>query len=351
MILVILVAALALGMMGLSVMYMMNGGAKQPGSFARPSQDQTVDVSRCGDTKSSTLTTTLYNGEDESAGTFDAAGVLEGSSGHHVSITDTTAGTATVNCGETYILKLISADGDQGDNSRIEGIIAAGSIPNAKLVDGGVQFTVDAPNVALNIVGSQHGVLEFRMYSDSNNALMYDSGDATNTDWETDGVTFESTTNNATATAIGSGGEVEITLQFRSTRTTTDFSDFGYWILLDEPTTEYVNPRCDLNGVALMDSKDSTSGGRKFSSSEAIAFSGYEYAYYLDKPVIDSTNKVHCLVKAISGVDASTDVQIDFAAVGQSVANDGVSIQRGANDDDASATTIFAIQDTTLDVS
>ena len=144
-------------------------------------------ISGCGDTKQSTVTFNLINGEDESGSTFDATGYLYGASGHSPSITDTTAGTATLNCGEEYELKLVRTDANAGDSSRLTGI-AAGSIPNAKIVDGNAVFTPIGPTATVNLVGAQHGVLEFRAFDVDNNAFMFDDGDSSATDLELDGV-------------------------------------------------------------------------------------------------------------------------------------------------------------------
>ena len=40
----------------------------------------------------------------------------------------------------------------------------------------------------VNLVGAQHGVLEFRAFDVDNNAFMFDDGDSSATDWELDGV-------------------------------------------------------------------------------------------------------------------------------------------------------------------
>lgn len=186
-------------------------------------------VATCPDTKQTTVSITLRNAEDETqADTFDATGYIyevdeNGKENYITSITDTTAGTVTLDCGKTFILRLVSADGNKGDNSRIW---AVESGKGAEILSdtGAVKFTTTGASYTLRVVGSRHGVLEFRAKDRINDAFMYDSSDASNTDWELDGVTFTSTTDNSTATAVGTGGRFEVTLYYRTNETTTQFN-------------------------------------------------------------------------------------------------------------------------------
>jgi hypothetical protein len=326
---------------------LLGGGGSTPNfqfQIGGQQQQQQGPAGGCGDSKSTTLTVTLVNGEDEAGGTFDATGYLYGASGDFKSITDTTAGTATVNCGEQYTLKLVRQDANKGDNSRITEILP-GSVAGATVVDGAAVFTPLAPNVALNIKGSQHGVLEFRAFDKDNNGFMCDS-DASCTAWEADGVVFESTTN-ATALAVGSGGEINIELYYRANETVTNFNDFGYWILIDAGTTIWNIPSCRLDGALLTDQKGT------FNVNEARQFSGYEYAYRIDGDVRDSQHTLACNFKALAGVNpgATDDIEIDFAAIGQFLGTDGVTVKRSAADDTSSSAVVFTVMDTKIDIS
>lgn len=304
-----------------------------------------VGVGTCPSDGDTTITLTLINGEDESAGTFDATGYFLDSAGNvAITVTDTTAGTATINCGEKYTFKLIAADGDQGDNSKVASLSGV-SGGTAKVVDGGVELTASKGQMTMNMVGAKHAVIEARLFSNSNNAYFYDTGDAATTDYEVSGITFSSTTDNTTATAVGSGGQFETSLEYRSTRATTDFSDFGYWILLDADASDYDKPSCYLNGGLLTNAKG------QMTEKESQQFSAYEFAYKADGKVIDDLSYLRCNWKALAGVDADADVKIGMAAIGNTLANNGVSIQRGATDDDSSATVSYAVQLYTIDVS
>lgn len=342
------IAALLVGGAALAIVggYIQIPQAIAPAGVGQIAPD--VGVGTCPTDGDSTVTITLVNGEDEAAGSFDAAGYFLTSDGKvAVTVADTTAGTATLNCGEEYVFKLVASNSDGGDNSEITAASANGG--TVHLEDGGVRVKATRGNMAINLVGSIHGVVEARLFSNTNNAYFYDTGDAATTDYEVDGTTFISTTDNATETAVGSGGQFEATLEYRATSAVRDASDFGYWVMLDAIPATWQEPSCYLDGVKLTNSKGS------FTSKESQQFSGYEYAYKVDGKIIDDLHYIRCNFKALAGVNPATggtdDLQVDMVAIGNTLANDGVSIQRGAADDDSSATVTYTVQDFTIDVS
>lgn len=305
-----------------------------------------VNLNSCPDTKVTTVTLDVQNTLNSSgADTFDAAYYLRGTNGDLKTGSDTTAGSiSNVNCGEEYTLEIVRADGDGADNSRITSVLLG---PGAVVEDGKVRFKPTGATYSLRVAVSQHGVLEFRAFDQDNNGYIYDTSDATATDYETDGVTFSSTTANATATAVGAGGSLHWVIDARSTAADTDFNDFYTLILVEAPVATWEEPTIKVDGVKVADVKGS------LTSDEEKAFSNYEYIYKIDKSILDGNDgiKVDVYFKAIDGVDPSTDPEMDFASAGRFLSKDGVSTKVGAADDTSSSTVVFAVQDTTLNIS
>jgi hypothetical protein len=315
--------------------------------------DEAVAAGICPDTMQTSVTFTLKNDEDETQDdTFDATGYLykveEGDvTTYDQSITDTTAGSTNLDCNQPYILRLVSADGDGGDNAKIDRIVSA---KNAEILEGGkaVKFTPLGRSYTLKMGGERHGVLEFRAYDNNNNGYMCDSDDSC-TAWETDGVTFESTTN-GTALAVGSGECIDITQEFRSTNTSTSFDDFGYLILLeggasantiwDVPDTASVNGKVYEDEMGLLDEH------------EAKQYNDYEYVYIVDDhDVVRTKNRFNLEWCANAGQDPTADIEIDYAPRGAYLSIDGSTVKYGAAKDDTSKTVVFAVQDTGVDLS
>ena len=96
--------------------------ARQPTSIT-PTDDEgnvIVPISACPDTGQTTVTLSLQNSLNTTGSeTFDANTVLIGDEGDYQTGTDTTAGSYTLNCGETYTLYVRSAAGAAGDNGKL----------------------------------------------------------------------------------------------------------------------------------------------------------------------------------------------------------------------------------------
>lgn len=303
---------------------------------------QTVTTNFCGDTKLMTLTVTAQNklnttgteNYDNTVYWYDEAG------NSVISQTDTTAGTVSLPCGKKYIGKIISTNADGGDSAKILGVSG-----DAKVSNGNVEVQADISAKSITLYTAQHAVLEARMYDNKNKALIYNNADASALDYETDGATFMSSTDNATAYDETTGLDVE--LEVRSTVTDTDFNDFGVYVLLDafDPSVWEI-PSVYLDGSQLSDVKGS------LSVYESRAYSGYDYVYRFDKRVQDSGDGVTIGVVGtlISGATASSDLQIDLASIGafKSISSDEVKV--GSVNDDATTSTVYTVQDFTLDI-
>lgn len=282
--------------------------------------------------------------------TYDAEVTFIGAKGGKVEGTDGTAGSyATLNCGEEYTLVVESADGASGDNSKITKILEGqGAVLNS---DGSVTFTPMQAGYYLTVGVPQHGTLEFRLYDNKLAAFAYDTSDATNTGYETDGVTYR-TGDNATAFAISNAGdELDFCVDARTAELDTEFTDNGGLVALELPVTEFDAPtgvRYEAGGVSTPLNDIKAIAG-SLNGNELKQFSNYEYVYAIDKVIARDGGKFCLQLRA--NADASTDIQIDFAARGKVDSVKTPDILISSAQDDSSATTVYAIQDITVDIS
>jgi len=292
----------------------------------------TIDVQNLLNTSGSeTFDTTLY--------------VLDSEGGIVTSITDTTSPSAsTITCGYEYSLKVVSADADGGDNSQIASILAQPSGLGAKVESGMVSFKADRSNINLKLGVEQHGVLTFKVYDNEDARYAYDTADADNTVFEADGTTFTDG-DNATAFVVGANGYVDFTVYVKG-GDDTDFEDAYVLVALELPVTEWDKPSVNYDGLTLTDVK--TNG---LTADETVALNTYEYVYKVDKDMLADIHKLNFYVESISGVNPSTDIQIDFFSAGNYLKTSGTGIGVGTHKDDSSKTVVFTVQDVTVDIS
>ncbi len=318
----------------------------------------------CPDDKDTVVTFTQRNVRDTTASTtFDTTGyiykMVNGEiAGEPTTITDTTAGTVTLDCNQDYVLKLARGNAYLGNNSRILGLTS--SVPGAEVVNGALKFKTAGSNMPIGLQGSQHGLLEFRLFDANNNAFNYDTNNADNTAWEVTNSTFffNSTTAATAATALAAGEDRTWRLYFRSNNSVGEFNDQGTLILIEAPTATYKKPVCSLdNGAAgdrdgdgnLIDRRDS------LTAEERVQFSSYEYAYVIGTETKVSNNQhiLTCTFDALDGVNpvAADNIEIDFAARGNYLSVDGSTVKTGAADDTSSYAVVFTVQHTAIDIS
>jgi hypothetical protein len=262
-------------------------------------------------------------------------------------VTDTTAGAQTLNCGATYVLRGLSSQ--SGSDSAY---IVAASGMGAVVIEGGnaVEITPTKSSEAVKIQSKQHGTLKFKAFDNLNNGWIYDAADASATDYETTGVTLKSTTGNTTAMAIGTDEEIDITLKVRSVESDADFADLGMYIAIEGATSVWQEPTIKFDGATLTNVKGS------LSSDEVIYFADYEYVFKIDTPadgrlVENSDHDLDFQMAARSGVNPTTDVEIDFVSIGSSSATIGDVVNYGGVTDASSPVVVFTDQDVTLDIS
>ncbi|MFA5091545.1 MAG: hypothetical protein WC483_02970 [Candidatus Paceibacterota bacterium] len=327
------------------------GGREDSGPVKIPSQG--VNCPTDGDTSVAldvvnVLNPTTSEGVDVTARLYEVN--PDGTESFAVKVTDTTSPTAsTIDCGKMYVVKLESTDGASGDNSVFKVIKSA---PEGSYIkNGDLYFLADDGNVPLEVGIEQQATLQGNMYNNKVRAAMYDTGDADSSDYETDGVTFSSTTNNATATAVGSGGLLDMTLTVQAVQTDTNWNDRGTWILIDATSSVWDtdNALLTVNGETLTDATE------EMTKQEKDAWSGYELAFLYDGDITNIKEAaIRLKMNADSGVDpgSSDDVQIDIGARGSYLKTaSSNSLAVGGVKDDSSATVVRTIYDTTVDIS
>ena len=325
----------------------------QTGSVAGDALAGLPEGDSCGDAKTHTLTFSVQNALNTSGTeTFDTGyrftDVMDNSV---VSGTDSTAGSVTLVCGRSYLIEGLTASGAEGDNAEYVSVKSGGAIVQS---DGTVLFKATKPSDSLTLGGQQRDTLEFRMFDVINNNFMYDNNaaDSSNLDYETDGVNFTSTTNNATSTSVGSGGELHVKLYYRSlTADDTNWNDIGgHYVLIDAATATWNIPVVRINGVLSSNVKG------QLNADEAVAYNGYEYVYLSDEAVYKNKEAtVDVDIFALSGVNPATggtdDVQIDLAARGAYAATaNSNDVKIGSVQDNSAKTTVETVQDTFVSV-
>lgn len=305
----------------------------------------------CADTRSSTPTFNAHNDLNTTDTTYNTVVRLykllsDGGEEFATVITDTTAGTATLDCGFEYIGRGISQNSDVGNNSKF----LSTKSNNLKIENGNLRFSISSANPRIEFGGSQHGIPEFRMFDELNNGFMFDNDDGgVASAFEAANSVFMSTTDNATTLAVGAGGEVDVTIEMRSTRTETDFNDRGLCMLVDSATSIWDVPTVKVDGVSVPNSKGSLS-----TKTQQEWGSIFEYAYCWDKPVQDTPKTLISYNQfALSGVNpgATDNINFTFITKGNFLSIDGVTTLTDFADDTSGVSPVYTEMDILLDVS
>ncbi|MEK6880659.1 MAG: hypothetical protein AABY22_13665 [Nanoarchaeota archaeon] len=266
-----------------------------------------------------------------------------------VSITDTTAGAVTLTCGESYDVKILSTSGATGDSAKIVGISQGTVDPSGE----SATFKATGNGNRITISSQQHGVSEVQVYSNIDKAFFRSAIDTTAYN-STDGVSWNNTGSQADSYAIGSGGELDVSVSLRSTTSDENLNDLGLYLLIDAATTVYDTPVMRLNGAAMTDVKDSG-----LTPSETLAYSAYEYIFLIPSStdvILNDKVTLDFDIFALSGVNpgASDNIEFDIAPVGSyvSIGNPKASVLAfGSVQDDTSQTVVFTLFDMIFNIS
>jgi hypothetical protein len=349
----VLLSIMAIGVViGVILGAMAYFGAKNTNTFFSGDDSKTPTTNNCGDTKAASVSFTMFNKlQTTSAEKFNVTYyVYDNANNLATSGTASDASTITLDCGQTYQLKVVSADGDGGDNAKLLGVRSSSGLKNVDIKDDGkyVSFYTNSPTGNLQLDGSQHGVLEMKMYDNLAAGWTWETttlSSAVAGAYKLDPAIFSSTTNGTNYT-VGTSGKIDVTYTIETNTTDTRFDDFGWYIAVDAATTVWDIPTVRVGGTKLSDVKGT------LNVNEARAYSGYEYIYFSKNEIVNDNTKVDFIVKALSGVNPAVadSPQVDFISKGAVKQTTGNDILYSGVGDDTSATTVFAVQDTTIAV-
>lgn len=306
----------------------------------------------CPDDGATSVSINVYN-DLNTSGTenFDVTMVLTSASGHTVTITDTSAPTASeLNCGEKYTGKAISASGANGDHSVFTSVRRGA----ATIVDGNVEFVASGNAMAIDLGSTQHARLQARVYDKDNAAFMYDAsssdGSAAGT-YRTHGTVFQSTTN-ATANAIGAGGSVAVRMDIKAqTNSDIQLEDRGFYMFIEASSSVYDIPGVYINSVQR------TSNCAQLNADEAKKYNDQDYCYFINDVHVINTpvTEIDLTMKALSGVNPTStngNYNVTFVSVGAYQATmDSKMVKVGAVKDDTSQTVVLNEEEFEFDVS
>ena len=258
----------------------------------------------------------------DEAGNYIDKNTLSGSSGF-----SWTGGT----CGVAYNYKLYS-------NSSILSGTTEGSVVAQKLQP-------------VRILAPQQGTLYFKLWNEDAMKFFYDTDDGESGDWDDTGTSYKSTTDNSTATTVGTDGYVQLTAHMKMVATDTQFADvdgatyFGVQLYdVQANSTDWDEDSISVS-VAGVEAVDVTS------EVEGKITSEYQRVYRLPSFV----NKAH-IVKVDIFVQAADnqnpDSDLKFAAFVKSryLSTDGVSVNEGFVDDSSSHNDLVTRQYFTVDI-
>lgn len=216
------------------------------------------------------------------------------------------------------------------------------------------------PSVEMGVVsGSATGkafqvprlaLIKANAYDNIGKAFVYDSSDASNSDQESLAATFKSTTDNATATAVGVGGQVDWTFMVAPVTPVGQFGnkDMGLYVAVDASKTELDAPTLWYDNTPLTDVK----GTGEISSDDEAVLSNYEYIYKIPADISKTNHNLRIALAAKAGQNPTSDVVLRFVGKGYYVGADGQSISSGIFNKATSAEILTATAQTiTMDLS
>lgn len=330
---------------------LINLGTASIGGGGNSNPAAPIDLAGCPTDGDSNLKINVVNSANESGSEgYDVTGYLykKTSAGltYIMSITDTTdatAGTYLIDCGADYVFKIISTSGASGDGSYVKQIRSGDGRIDA---DGNLEFTAKSSNPSFILGVDQNAAIQVRAWDNIQSAFMCNTDDLC-TDYETDGVTFTSTTNN---TAMDETLGIDFELQLKATDTADNANDRGILVLLEMPSSTWsASPKVYANGIELTEMKAS------LTPFEATAYSGYEYAYLIPRSMVLKDGSEGITLRLVNSLAAgvstsSADPEIDLAPRGAYLGIDSIGVGYGAVKDDSSRTQVNTLFDITIDV-
>ena len=311
-----------------------------------------VVATLCPDALTTSVTLKVYNKLDTAATQTMNNTILlyEMSDAKEALVMTTNAGaTATLDCGKTYRVKLLSDDTNDF-SAKILGVRSGkGAVLGA---DGKyVEFQTAGATYNLELDGKKHSNLTLKLFDNKANGWVFDSTSGTAGNYQASPVNFVSAVNATTVMNITTGQNIDATYTLRAASAYADFADFGAIVYVNASVKVWDTPTLTYNGVVL-DPADLT-------TSEKRAYSEYEYAFVLpaapaDKALIPDKDQVMKLqISALSDVDptATDDLDVWFVSIGASkqVSGNGV-VYATTTDAATSITPVYVEQKSSISV-
>lgn len=201
------------------------------------------------------------------------------------------------------------------------------------------------------IISTKTDLLDATAYDNVNKGFVYDSGDASNSDYEDFGMTWKSTTDNTTGYAMTTGSQLDWTLNVKTGTSASQFgnSDLGLYVAVDADKTDFDTPVIQIDGVTLQDVK----GTGEVSADDEATLSAYEYIFKVPAGTqFQSTlRSLRVFVNAKSGQDPDVDVVLRVVGKGYYLTNDGRTVRADIFNKDTSTEIVTGTAQTaTIDV-
>lgn len=198
--------------------------------------------------------------------------------------------------------------------------------------------------------GTEFSALKSTAYDNLNKAFVYDDSDASNSDFDSLGNTYTSTTDNSTATAMGVGDIIDWSYTIKTTGSVGQFGDkdVGIYVAVDADKTDFEEPTIYFDGQVLTDIK----GTGEMSTDDEATLSDYEYIFRIPGNMKVQPRTVRMVLQAKSGVDPDVDTKLRFCAKGYYIASDGYTIRKDCfNEASAAEIATATAQTITNDIS
>lgn len=185
-------------------------------------------------------------------------------------------------------------------------------------------FSTQRPTQDIYLEVEKFDHITVKAYDELNNADVYDDSDASGADYEdmaSAGVTFKSTTNNATAYAMTTGSELEWTFRLK-TATQTSWGDLKNYVVVDADASDFAKaPVVKFEGHTLPEI-----GLGALNEDDQGYLSGYEYVYALPSDIGETASELTLSVQSKASVNPDSDIKLRFVA--ESLWVDGTDVKQ-----------------------
>ncbi len=222
--------------------------------------------------------------------------------------------------------------------------------PASKNTTASAHFTMDTatPNDDDQVAVEQLDHITVYAYDNINKGFVYDDSDASATDGEelVDTTTFKSTTNNATAYAMGTGTHLDWTFTVYTGATQRSWGDLKNYVIVDADKSDFAPVSLYLDGKGLSPIDRAKSS---LNDNDKGYLSAYEYVAELDEDIIESLKNLQLKATPKSGQNPDVDIKVRF--VSESYYVDGTEIKRGIFDAGGNEVLMAPAQEIVIDVS